>query len=110
MSPKLKRLSGKDVVSIFAGFGFVIHSQKGSHAKLRRVLQSGERQPAIYLRKHCIPAFIVANGASLRMCLSIDFTVKNSPLSKLRIDGLRELNVMEGSGCLEEDWIMASFL
>jgi predicted RNA binding protein YcfA (HicA-like mRNA interferase family) len=44
MSPKLKRLSGKDVVSIFAGFGFVIHSQKGSHAKLRRVLQSGERQ------------------------------------------------------------------
>jgi predicted RNA binding protein YcfA (HicA-like mRNA interferase family) len=44
MSPKLKRLSGKDVVSIFARFGFVIHSQKGSHAKLLRVLQSGERQ------------------------------------------------------------------
>ena len=44
MSPKLERLSGKDVISIFAHFGFVIHSQKGSHAKLRRVLQSGERQ------------------------------------------------------------------
>jgi predicted RNA binding protein YcfA (HicA-like mRNA interferase family) len=44
MSPKLKRLSGKDVISIFAHYGFVIHSQKGSHAKLRRVLQSGERQ------------------------------------------------------------------
>jgi len=44
MSPKLKRLSGKDIISIFAHFGFVIHSQKGSHAKLRRVLQSGERQ------------------------------------------------------------------
>jgi predicted RNA binding protein YcfA (HicA-like mRNA interferase family) len=44
MSPKLRRLSGKDVISIFAHFGFVIHSQKGSHAKLRRVLQSGERQ------------------------------------------------------------------
>ena len=44
MSPKLKRLSGKDVISIFAHFGFVINSQKGSHAKLRRVLQSGERQ------------------------------------------------------------------
>ena len=44
MSPKLKRLSGKDVVSILAHFGFVTHSQRGSHAKLRRVLETGEKQ------------------------------------------------------------------
>jgi predicted RNA binding protein YcfA (HicA-like mRNA interferase family) len=44
MSPKLKRLSGKDVVTILARFGFSIYSQKGSHAKLRRVLETGEKQ------------------------------------------------------------------
>jgi predicted RNA binding protein YcfA (HicA-like mRNA interferase family) len=44
MSPKLKRLSGKDVVTILARFGFSIYSQKGSHAKLRRILETGEKQ------------------------------------------------------------------
>jgi predicted RNA binding protein YcfA (HicA-like mRNA interferase family) len=44
MSPKLKRLSGRDVVSILADFGFVTQSQRGSHVKLRRVLKTGEKQ------------------------------------------------------------------
>jgi len=44
MSPKLKRLSGKEVLSIFSQFGFSVHSQRGSHAKLRRVSSSGESQ------------------------------------------------------------------
>jgi predicted RNA binding protein YcfA (HicA-like mRNA interferase family) len=44
MSPKLKRLSGKDVVTVLARFGFSIYSQKGSHAKLRRILETGEKQ------------------------------------------------------------------
>ncbi len=44
MSPKLKRISGKDVVSILLQFGFVVHSQRGSHAKLRRVNAKGEKQ------------------------------------------------------------------
>ncbi len=44
MSPKLKRLSGKDVLSIFSQFGFSVYSQKGSHVKLRRVSSSGEPQ------------------------------------------------------------------
>ena len=43
MSPKLKRLSGKEVLSIFLKFGFSVHSQKGSHVKLRRSF-SGEIQ------------------------------------------------------------------
>jgi len=39
--PKLKRLSAEGVISIFESFGFQIHSQKGSHIKLRRVGESG---------------------------------------------------------------------
>lgn len=37
MSPKIKRLSGKEVISILSKFGFVQFSQRGSHVKLRRV-------------------------------------------------------------------------
>lgn len=40
MSPKLRRLSGTDAVAIFKTFGFSIHSQRGSHVKLRRVIRS----------------------------------------------------------------------
>jgi predicted RNA binding protein YcfA (HicA-like mRNA interferase family) len=42
--PKLKRLSGQQVVSILASLGFVQVSQRGSHIKLRRILSSGEKQ------------------------------------------------------------------
>lgn len=44
MSPKLKGLSGKDVISILGKFGFIPKSQRGSHIKLRRMSPSGERQ------------------------------------------------------------------
>jgi len=44
VSPKLKRLSGKEVLSILSKFGFSIHTQRGSHVKLRRVSSSGEIQ------------------------------------------------------------------
>jgi len=39
-----KRLSGEDVISILVSFGFVVHSQRGSHVKLRRVTTPGQRQ------------------------------------------------------------------
>ena len=42
--PKLKRLSGKDVIAIFKHFDFEIASQKGSHVKLVRYSASGEKQ------------------------------------------------------------------
>jgi predicted RNA binding protein YcfA (HicA-like mRNA interferase family) len=42
--PKLRTLSGSDLLRIFAGFGFRQHSQKGSHIKLRRTLESGITQ------------------------------------------------------------------
>jgi predicted RNA binding protein YcfA (HicA-like mRNA interferase family) len=34
--PKLRRLSGKEVVTVFAEFGFRVVDQRGSHMKLRR--------------------------------------------------------------------------
>ncbi len=34
--PRLKRLSGAEVIQILGEFGFQVHSQKGSHVKLRR--------------------------------------------------------------------------
>jgi predicted RNA binding protein YcfA (HicA-like mRNA interferase family) len=42
--PRLRRLSGADVVSILRRFDFVLHSQRGSHAKLRRTLPEGTSQ------------------------------------------------------------------
>ena len=42
--PKLKLLSGKEVIKIFAKFGFEIISQRGSHAKLGRILKDGTKQ------------------------------------------------------------------
>jgi predicted RNA binding protein YcfA (HicA-like mRNA interferase family) len=42
--PKLRALSGRDLISIFAGFGFHAFTQRGSHVKLRRRLPSGFHQ------------------------------------------------------------------
>jgi len=36
--PKLRTLSGDDLLRIFANFGFQPFSQRGSHVKLRRIL------------------------------------------------------------------------
>jgi len=42
--PKLKTLSGREVLKILVRFGFEAVSQRGSHVKLRRVLSDGTRQ------------------------------------------------------------------
>jgi predicted RNA binding protein YcfA (HicA-like mRNA interferase family) len=42
--PKLKRLSGDDLLRTFSRFGFQPVSQRGSHIKLRRTLPGGARQ------------------------------------------------------------------
>jgi len=42
--PRLKVLSGAEVVKILQGFGFEMASQRGSHVKLRRVLPGETRQ------------------------------------------------------------------
>jgi predicted RNA binding protein YcfA (HicA-like mRNA interferase family) len=38
--PKLKVLPGQDVIAIIKLFGFEIHSQRGSHMKLKRVVKN----------------------------------------------------------------------
>lgn len=42
--PKLKILSGKELIKIFQGFGFSIKHSKGSHFRLTRMLLNGSRQ------------------------------------------------------------------
>jgi len=41
--PKLRMLSGSELLGIFGHFGFPF-SQRGSHLKLRRITASGARQ------------------------------------------------------------------
>ncbi|KKU04052.1 MAG: hypothetical protein UX07_C0047G0005 [Parcubacteria group bacterium GW2011_GWA2_45_30] len=42
--PKLKVLSGQDVIRIFKEFGFFAVDQKDSHIKLRRIMANGVKQ------------------------------------------------------------------
>ena len=42
--PRPRQLSGEDVIAILLKFGFVLHSQRGSHVKLRRVTPEGTKQ------------------------------------------------------------------
>jgi len=42
--PKLKTLSGKEIVKVLSRFDFEVASQRGSHVKLRRVLSDGTKQ------------------------------------------------------------------
>lgn len=42
--PKLKVLSGKDVVKILKSFGFAVVARKGSHIKLIRITGTNFRQ------------------------------------------------------------------
>lgn len=43
--PKLKTLSGRDVIKILAASGFAVIAQRGSHVKLVRTLPDGTKQP-----------------------------------------------------------------
>ena len=42
--PRLKRLTSREIVTILGGHGFKVVSIRGSHAKLVRISESGERQ------------------------------------------------------------------
>ncbi len=50
--PKLRVLSGDQVIRIFRDFGFSLVSQKGSHAKLKRLSPNGETQTLIVPLHH----------------------------------------------------------
>ena len=42
--PRLKTLSGQEVIKIFLSFGFNVVTQKGSHIKLARIQKDGTKQ------------------------------------------------------------------
>ncbi|MCH8065259.1 MAG: type II toxin-antitoxin system HicA family toxin [Chloroflexi bacterium] len=44
MSPRLRRLSGHQVITILARFGFKPVAQRGSHVKLRRITADGSKE------------------------------------------------------------------
>ena len=44
MSPRLRRLSGAEIITILQTFGFEVHSQRGSHVKLRRIGPEGRKE------------------------------------------------------------------
>lgn len=48
--PRLKRLSGLEVVALLRRFGFQFHNQEGSHIKLRRLSPEGRRQTLLVPR------------------------------------------------------------
>ena len=41
--PKLRRLSGQEVIAAFQSFGFEIVAQRGSHVKLRRFIHGNKQ-------------------------------------------------------------------
>lgn len=51
--PKLKTLSGEEVIKIFSDFGFVIVGQKGSHVKLKRMLNAADNKKKLPRKKRC---------------------------------------------------------
>jgi predicted RNA binding protein YcfA (HicA-like mRNA interferase family) len=51
MGAGLKTLSSKEIISILETFGFTVHSQKGSHVKLRRENGNGKETLVIPERK-----------------------------------------------------------
>ncbi len=41
--PRLKRLSSLEAIEILEKFGFQVHSQRGSHIKMRRIIETGKQ-------------------------------------------------------------------
>jgi len=41
--PRFKELSGSEVIKILETFGFEVHSQRGSHIKMRRLTEMGKQ-------------------------------------------------------------------
>lgn len=49
--PKMKVLSGKDLLKIFSSFGFEEIGQRGSHVKIRRLIDNEKQTLTIPLHK-----------------------------------------------------------
>lgn len=68
--PKLKRLSGSDIIKILGLFDFVQVSQKGSHVKLRRIVNKENQTLTIPLHKELDKG--TANAIFRQACRYVD--------------------------------------
>ncbi len=68
--PKPKRLSGKDVIKIMGLFGFAQAGQRGSHVKLKRILDGESQTLTIPLHKELDKG--TANAIFRQACRYID--------------------------------------
>lgn len=58
---RLRQLAAREVLRAFSSFGFAVASIRGSHAKLVRILTSGERQVlTVPLHKQLAPGTLRA--------------------------------------------------
>ena len=61
MAPRLRRLSAREVLAVLKRFGFEVVATRGSHAKLRRVIEDEERQTlTVPLHKELDPGTVQA--------------------------------------------------
>lgn len=61
MTPRLRRLSGREVITALGQFGFTVARTRGSHASLVRVATDGSRHvPTVPLHKELAPGTLHA--------------------------------------------------
>jgi predicted RNA binding protein YcfA (HicA-like mRNA interferase family) len=72
--PKLRRLSGKDIVKELQKLGFEIYSQTGSHCKMRRIIDGKDQSVivAVHANKTLKPGTIKGLYHDLSPFLSKD--------------------------------------
>lgn len=59
--PRLKRLSAREILRVLSQFGFVVASIRGSHAKLKRIIEDGPPQVlTVPLHRELAPGTIQA--------------------------------------------------
>ncbi len=68
--PKPKRLSGKDVIKILGLFDFEVVSQRGSHAKLKRIMNGDSQTLTIPMHKELDKG--TANAIFRQACRYVD--------------------------------------
>ena len=75
--PKLRRLAGRDVLTILHGFGFLQVSQRGSHVKLVREVAESRQVLTVPLHVELDPGTLRAIfrqvGYSLDTCAGSDY-------------------------------------
>ena len=70
MSPRLRALSGPDVVSILGRFGFVVVATRGSHARLARSAAGSKQILTVPLHRPLAPGTLHAIYRQALRCIA----------------------------------------